>query len=116
MTESTQPETQLLSPSDVYTTLKKISDPDLDLLGLSPKYARPEWMILTVLPVPPAPVGPSIVIDRGATRKEDDLTFKLGDIIRASAEVRRCEQEGKPAHVIQQSEELLQVRFNCTMN
>ncbi|KAF8187975.1 beta and beta-prime subunits of DNA dependent RNA-polymerase [Mycena galopus ATCC 62051] len=116
MMESVQPETCLLSPSDVYTTFKKISDPDLNLLGLSQKYARPEWMILTVLPVSPPPVRPGIVIDGGATRKEDDLTFKLGDIISASAEVRRCEQEGKSAHVIRQFEELLQFHVATYMN
>ena len=32
-------------------------------------------------------------------RSDDDLTYKLGDIIKASANVRRCEQEGAPAHV-----------------
>ena len=43
-------------------------------------------------------------------RSEDDLTYKLGDIIKASANVRRCEQEGAPAHVITEFEQLLQVR------
>lgn len=43
--------------SEVYTTLMKISDSDLHLLGLSDEYAHPEWMILTVLPVPPPPFG-----------------------------------------------------------
>lgn len=42
-------------------------------------------------------------------RSEDDLTYKLGDIIKASANVRRCEQEGAPAHVITEFEQLLQV-------
>ncbi|KAJ7844813.1 RNA polymerase II largest subunit [Mycena leptocephala] len=101
--ESPQPKRRLLSPSDVYTTFMKISDPDLELLGLSRQYARPEWMILTVLPVPPMTVRPSIATDREGTRKDDYLTLKLGDIIRASAEVRRCEQEGQPAHVIRES-------------
>ncbi len=57
-------------------------------------------MILTILPVPPPPVRPSIAVDGGAMRSEDDLTYKLGDIIKASVNVRRCEQEGAPAHVI----------------
>ena len=42
-------------------------------------------------------------------RSEDDLTYKLGDIIKASANVRRCEEEGAPAHVITEFEQLLQV-------
>ena len=86
-----------------------MSDHDLHLLGLSDEYARPEWMILTVMPVPPPPVRPSIAVDGGAMRSEDDLTYKLGDIIKASANVRRCEQEGAPAHVITEFEQLLQV-------
>ena len=86
-----------------------MSDADLHLIGLSDEYARPEWMILTVMPVPPPPVRPSIAVDGGAMRSEDDLTYKLGDIIKASANVRRCEQEGAPAHVITEFEQLLQV-------
>ena len=66
-------------------------------------------MVLTVLPVPPPPVRPSIAVDGGTMRSEDDLTYKLGDIIKASANVRRCEQEGAPAHVINEFEQLLQV-------
>jgi DNA-directed RNA polymerase beta' subunit len=107
--KSLQPDKRLFTPSEVYTTFKKMSDSDLHLLGLSDEYARPEWMILTVLPVPPPPVRPSIAVDGGAMRSEDDLTYKLGDIIKASANVRRCEQEGAPAHVINEFEQLLQV-------
>ena len=80
-------------------------------MGLSVEYARPEWMILTVLPVPPPPVRPSISVDGGTMRSEDDLTFKLGDILKASASVRKCEQEGAPPHVITEYEQLLQVRY-----
>lgn len=104
-----QADKRLFIPSDVYTTFKKMSDSDLHLLGLSDEYARPEWMILTVMPVPPPPVRPSIAVDGGAMRSEDDLTYKLGDIIKASASVRRCEQEGAPAHIVSEFEQLLQV-------
>ena len=71
--------------------LQKMSDSDLHLLGLSDDFARPEWMVLTVTHVPPPPVRPSIAMDGGAMRSEDDLTYKLGVIIKASANVRRCE-------------------------
>ncbi|TEB31016.1 beta and beta-prime subunits of DNA dependent RNA-polymerase [Coprinellus micaceus] len=91
--KSLQPDKRQITPAEIYTVFKKISDHDLHLLGLSDEYARPEWMILTVLPVPPPP---------------DDLTYKLGDILKASANARRCEQEGAPAHVISEFEQLLQ--------
>jgi hypothetical protein len=104
-----QPDKKLLTPADVHVLFKKVSDFDLHLLGLSSLYARPEWMILTIMPVPPPPVRPSIAVDGGAMRSEDDLTYKLGDIVKASASVRRCEQEGAPAHVMNEFEQLLQV-------
>lgn len=55
--------------------LKKIPDEDLQIMGLSTDEARPEWMILTVLPVPPMAVRPSVAVDGGAMRSEDDLTY-----------------------------------------
>ncbi|THH07234.1 hypothetical protein EW146_g9383 [Bondarzewia mesenterica] len=114
--KSLQPDKRLFTASEVHNTLKKISDADLHLLGLSDEYARPEWMILTVMPVPPPPVRPSIAVDGGAMRSEDDLTYKLGDIIKASANVRRCEQEGAPAHVITEFEQLLQFHVATYMD
>lgn len=47
----------------VLSVLKRISDEDCQLLGLNPKYARPDWMILQVLPIPPPPVRPSVMMD-----------------------------------------------------
>jgi DNA-directed RNA polymerase II subunit RPB1 len=60
----------------------------------------------------PPPVRPSIAVDGGIMRSEDDLTYKLGDIIKASVNV-ICETEGAPAHVITEFEQLLQVWFDC---
>lgn len=114
--KSMQPDKRQITPSEIYTVFKKISDADLGILGLSEEYARPEWMILTVLPVPPPPVRPSIAVDGGAMRSEDDLTYKLGDIIKSSANVRRCEQDGAPAHVISEFEQLLQFHVATYMD
>ena len=107
--KAAQPDKRLFTPAEVYNVLKKISDDDLALLGLSDEYARPDWMILTVMPVPPPPVRPSISADGATMRSEDDLTYKLGDIINALANVRRCGEGGAPAHVIKEFEQLLQV-------
>ncbi|KAJ6451309.1 DNA-directed RNA polymerase II, subunit 1 [Mycena sanguinolenta] len=96
--QSTQPQKLLLNPSEISTILKKMLDSDLHLLGLSDEHARPEWMILSVMPVPPPPVRPSVVVDGGAMRSEDDLTHKLVDIIKASTNLRNRENDGAPAH------------------
>jgi DNA-directed RNA polymerase beta' subunit len=42
-------------------------------------------------------------------RSEDDLTYKLGEIIKSSTNVRKSEQEGSPAHIVTEYEQLLQV-------
>jgi DNA-directed RNA polymerase II subunit RPB1 len=104
----------LFSASEVHNVLKKIPETDLQLMGLSEQYARPDWMILTVLPVPPAAVRPSIAVDGGVMRSEDDLTYKLFDIIKSSAAVRQAEENGQPAHVISEYESLLQVSDTAT--
>ncbi|KAF7426815.1 DNA-directed RNA polymerase II subunit rpb1 [Pleurotus ostreatus] len=114
--KSLQPDIRLITPSEVYTTFKKMTDSDLQIIWLSEEYARPEWMILTVMPVPPPPVRPSIAVDGGTMQSEDDLTYKLGDIIKASANVRRCEQEGAPAYVISEFEQLLQFHVATYMD
>ena len=104
-----QPDRQTLTASQVHTLFRKIPDEDLKTLGLSKTEAHPSWMILTVLPVPPPPVRPSIAVDGGAMRGEDDLTYKLAEIIRANQSLRKFEEEGAPAHVIAEFEKLLQV-------
>lgn len=96
--------------------LRLISTADILDLGLSNDYARPEWMILTVLPVPPPPVRPSVAVDGGSMRGEDDLTYKLGDIIRANSNVKIAQQEGAPAHITSDYEALLQYHVATYMD
>ena len=108
--EDAVPEKKLITPQQALNIFKLTDDEEMEEIGLNLTYARPEWMILTVLPVPPPPVRPSISIDGSGQgqRGEDDLTFKLGDIIRANQNVRRVQQEGSPDHILQEHCQLLQ--------
>ncbi len=45
-----------LTPKEVSERLERIPDEDLISLGMDPTVSRPEWMILTALPVPPVTV------------------------------------------------------------
>lgn len=56
----------ILSPERVLEIFKNISDEDCHVLGMDPKFARPDWMIVTVLPVPPLPVRPAVVMHGSA--------------------------------------------------
>lgn len=102
-----QPEKRLLTAGEARSILRKISSQDLRIMGLNERYARPEWKVLSVIPVPPPPVRPSILSD--FARSEDDLTYKLADILKMSATLRKHDSEGAPAHVVAEIEQLLQV-------
>ncbi|PVU90271.1 hypothetical protein BB559_000101 [Furculomyces boomerangus] len=106
---------QPISVTQVLQVLKKISDEDALAMGLNVQFARPEWLIISVMPVPPLAVRPSIQMD--ATRQsEDDLTYKLNDIIKANVRVQSCEVEGAPLHIIEEFEKLLQFHVATFMN
>src|SRR3989338_183292 len=49
-----------LSPIEVQARLEKIPDEDLKLFGINSEYCRPENMILTILPILPVTIRPSI--------------------------------------------------------
>ncbi|MHA2090280.1 MAG: DNA-directed RNA polymerase subunit A' [Candidatus Kariarchaeaceae archaeon] len=100
-----------LTALDVQNRLKKIPGDDALLLGIDTEYARPEWMILEVLPVPPVAVRPSITLDSGI-RSEDDLTHKLVDIIRINQRLQDNRESGAPQLIVEDLWELLQ--YHCT--
>lgn len=89
----------MLSGKRVYEILKGISDEDCRLLGLDPKWSRPDWMMITVLPVPPPHVRPAIEMD-STGRCEDDLTHHLTSIIRDNQALRSHMSSGSPEHVL----------------
>ena len=70
-----------------HTILKKITDEDCELMGLSPESARPDWMIWTIMPVPPPSMRPAVTNESGQTA-DDDLTHKLNDIIKTNNQIR----------------------------
>jgi DNA-directed RNA polymerase II subunit RPB1 len=113
-----QPEKKAITPAMAHNIFRSISHEDVRIMGLSNDYARPEWMIITVLLVPPPVVRPSVVNGKSSSgqRAEDDLTFKLAEIIRANQNLQRCEQEGAPEHVVREFEALLQYHVATYMD
>jgi len=97
----------MMLPTDIRDWLASINDSDLRALGFDPLYSRPEWMVLTVLPVPPVNVRPSITLETGE-RSEDDLTHKLVDIIRINQKLEANINAGAPQLIIEDLWELLQ--------
>ena len=103
----TEEDMNKLMPSDIRDWFEDIPDEDLEVLGIDSEHSRPEWMILTVLPVPPVTTRPSITLDNGQ-RSEDDLTHKLVDIIRINQRFMENREAGAPQLIIEDLWELLQ--------
>lgn len=96
-----------LNPIEIRTRLEKVPDEDLEVFGIVPKFARPEWMILTIMPIPPVTMRPSITLESGE-RSEDDLTHKLGDIVRINQRLFENINAGAPEIIIEDLWDLLQ--------
>ena len=94
-----------LSPEEVRERFERIPDEDLKkvhFLG-----GRPEWLILTLLPISPVTTRPSITLESGE-KSEDDLTHKLVDIVRINQSLRENIDIGAPDFIIKDLWELLQ--------
>ncbi|MBL7057132.1 DNA-directed RNA polymerase subunit A' [Candidatus Woesearchaeota archaeon] len=96
-----------VSPIEIRTRLERVNDDDLEVFGMNPKAVRPEWMILTILPIPPVTMRPSITLESGE-RSEDDLTHKLGDIVRINQRLFENINAGAPEIIIEDLWDLLQ--------
>ena len=96
-----------ITPDIIRARLERIPDEDYEIMGFNPKVARPEWMVLTVLPVPPVTVRPSITLESGL-RSEDDLTHKIVDIIRINERLKEQIDMGAPMAIIEELWDLLQ--------
>ncbi|MFH1316444.1 MAG: DNA-directed RNA polymerase subunit A' [Candidatus Woesearchaeota archaeon] len=96
-----------ISPIEIRARLEKITDDDIEIFGLNPKTIRPEWAVLTVLPIPPVTIRPSITLESGE-RSEDDLTHKMGDIVRINQRLFENINAGAPEIIIEDLWDLLQ--------
>ena len=81
------------TPERVLKIFQRITDQDMEALGFNPQFNKPEYMICTVVPVPPPAVRPSIIEENGQ-RREDDLTHKLCDIIKTNNQLKQRIEKG----------------------
>ena len=104
-----------LKPDEIRDALAGINSDDLEMLGIDPNVSRPEWLVLTLLLVPPVNVRPSITLESGE-RSEDDLTHKLVDIMRINQRLAQNINAGAPQIIIDDLWELLQYHVTAYFN
>jgi len=88
-----------LTPEIVIKIFRRISDEDVEFMGFSPVFSRPDWMVCQVLAIPPPAVRPSVKMD-GSQRSEDDITHIIVNIIKANTTLQDKINEGAPANVV----------------
>ena len=82
-----------MTPDICYDILKNISDSDAKIMGIDHLKYRPEDMIHKFYPVSPVPVRPSVKADfMESSSKEDDLTTKLIEIVKANNRIRKSKE------------------------
>ncbi|MAG53004.1 MAG: DNA-directed RNA polymerase subunit A' [Nanoarchaeota archaeon] len=94
-------------PIEIKDRLERVNDEDVSLLGLNPEKCKPEWMVLSLLAIPPVTIRPSITLETGE-RSEDDLTHKLGDIVRINQRLFENINAGAPEIIVEDLWDLLQ--------
>lgn len=109
----TQGEKKRLLTTEIRFRFENIVDSDLELLSLID--IRPEWLLLTVLPIPPVSMRSTITLQSGQ-RSEDDLTHKLTDIIRTNQRLHEHLLVGVPEAIIEDVWDLLQYHISTYMD
>ena len=107
--------TQHLSVEQVKSILEKISDEDINIMGFSDIWCRPEWMICSVFPIPPPAVRPSVKQD-DSQRMDDDLTHKLCDIIKCNNVLKQKLQNNSRIEVINDWTKVLQYHISTMVD
>ncbi len=104
-----------LTPEIVLKNFRKMNDDDIDFMGFSPIWSRPEWFILQVLPVPPPAVRPSVKHD-AQQRSEDDLTHIYSNIIKTNNDLQEKITNNASSNVIEGLTKLLQYYVAMIVN
>lgn len=94
MAEDGQEESEFISPSKVKDIFRHISPEDARFMGFDYPTVKPEYMILSDIPVsawhahdhqvPPIAVRPSVMLPGSTTLSEDDITFALSNILKVN--------------------------------
>jgi len=106
---------RFLEPEYVYRLLRRITDEDVDFMGFSRLWCRPDWMMCSVLAIPPPQVRPSVLQDNNQ-RSEDDLTQKLIDIIKTNLDLSNKIAKGAKKKAIDEWTTLLQYHVATLVN
>ncbi|KAG7372289.1 DNA-directed RNA polymerase subunit A' [Nitzschia inconspicua] len=105
---------QFLSGETAVKVLQMMRDEDAKTLGIDITWARADWMLVQVLPIPPLHVRPSVMA--GGATSEDDLTHQLVNVVKINIALANAITNGEPNIIVEQFEQALQHNVAALMN
>lgn len=106
---------QPLEVEYVQRLFRAITDEDVEFMGFPHHWCRPDWMICSVLPIPPPQVRPSVVQDNNQ-RSEDDLTYILFEIIKSNKQLQDAIDKNKDRKTIDMCTTIVQYNVAILVN
>ena len=85
---------KVLLASKAKEILERMRDEDVKKLGLDTTWSKPKWLLVSVLPVPPLHVRPSII--NGGLPSQDDLTHQIVNVVKANIALKDAIEKGEP--------------------
>ncbi|GAB2216425.1 hypothetical protein Droror1_Dr00024198 [Drosera rotundifolia] len=110
--ENMKDQSYILTPVKVLSLFKKMEDQDCELLYM---HGRPENLLITIVPVPPMALRPSVIVDGGMSN-ENDITERLKQISQSNASLRAELEEGASTFKRLATWELLQTEVAKYIN
>ncbi len=107
---------QFLPAAKAVEIFRRMRDEDCKTLGLDVTWARPDWLLVQVVPVPPLHVRPSVNMGGGSGTSEDDLTHQLVNIVKSNIALKSAIADGEPQMILEQIEHSLQHNVSAFMD
>jgi len=104
-----------MTPEIVLKIFRRISEDDVNFMGFSSIFSRPDWMICQVLAIPPPAVRPSVKHD-AQQRSEDDLSHIIVNIIKANKTLQEKIEQNAKENVIEDWTNVLQYYIAMMVN
>ena len=96
-----------LSPELVLKIFKRISNEDVNFMGFSSIWSRPDWMVCQTMAIPPPAIRPSVKHD-SQQRSEDDLTHIIINIIKLNKTIQEKIDQNSANNIIDDWSTVLQ--------
>ena len=105
----------ILDPLKVFLIFQKIDRKDFEILDLDPSGTKPENFLLSILPIPPLVVRPTVSISIEVTN-EDDLTIRLVEIQTLNLKIKELFFSGNEIENLWEIWNILQIECALYLN